>query len=1078
MYTFLRRAAKRHSFTRRLGIVALLALITTAGLPAGVRNRTPLNGWGPLQTSSVKAAEYPGVNVEGLTADQDYETGKLELLFTVESGIATVTAAQTALATLAQQVALIGANPATSVTSIFPIDPNQSDYQLAHSLGMDRGFTITFSPAAPMTELMRAYAAASAIEQVDAVYIPKTTLAPDDPYYTNPPPTQPAWHHQNLHSPAAWNTTTGSPSTVIAVVDAGFDFRHPDFYFANGTTNIWQNLGEDADGDGHTVEWSGSQWVYDPGDVDNIDNDANTYRDDFIGWDFAGNDNDVSGDPHGTAVAGVAGAATNNTLGVAAMCWTCKLMLLKHASSTSIYYAVRKGASVMNFSSGTFSPTFAWQQAIQYAESNNVPIIGGAGNENADTRFYPAAYDQAIAVGGVLQDGTRAGGPNGSTYGAWVDVAAPWTVWTMEPNGAYVYQSGTSMASPMVAGAVGLLKSQRPTLTNAEIRSLVRTSVNAVSSNEYIGTGQLDAEKLVTFGTNVPVAEIDSWFDGKSISHHAVMDITGTATSPAFDRYRVEYGLGAYPTSWTTIYESTTAVPNGTLATLNGALLPSTPLIAVRLTVIDTTGTSTIDQTVLPVGDRDVFRTSAAVKGAVATGDLDLDGRLEVVAGTSNNRLYAWNDDGTLLAGGWPKTLNGFIEGAPALGDLTGDGRPDIIVGTSAGSVYAWGSNGTLLWQKEISGQIRMNSPVVVDLDNNGGLDVLATNTSGSVNVWRADGSPLAGWPQSAGGNVAGTPAVGDVDNDGRLEVVVGTSSNNRLIAWNDSGSQALLLTLNGPVTSSPVVANLDSYLGSEIVFATGGTDLKVYAVNGNGTSVYQNWPQSIGGSPRSSPAIGDVDMDGLLDIVIGTTDKKVYAWTVQTGFALTNWPVTLNRDIDASSPAIADIDGDDRHEVLIGTLNINGALESYLYALNDNGSIASGWPKATANAINSSPSVADLDADGTIEVSIGSGADTLSGGGDSVYVWWMNTPSSIGRNVWPTFHRDVNRSGEYGRSCGIILNHQCTSTQPQRCTGGALVPVCGICGCPVNEPVCFASGYCSPNGGGGGQCQSNCELE
>ena len=162
------------------------------------------------------------------------------------------------------------------------------------------------------------------------------------------------------------------------------------------------------------------------------DDDGNGLIDDINGWNFVGGSNDVADDNgHGTQVAGIAGAATNNGQGIAGVCWNCRLMPVKvmQASGAVNYsdiaagvaYAAAKGAHVINLSLGGYADSATLRTAIETAASTAV-IIAGAGNDDASAPFYPAAYPDVIAVAATDQNDTK---PVFSNYGAWVDVSAP-----------------------------------------------------------------------------------------------------------------------------------------------------------------------------------------------------------------------------------------------------------------------------------------------------------------------------------------------------------------------------------------------------------------------------------------------------------------------------------------------------------------------------------------------------------------------------------------------------------------------------------------------------------------------------
>ena len=144
-------------------------------------------------------------------------------------------------------------------------------------------------------------------------------------------------HLPQIHAEEAWEIHKGEDGIeeiVIGIVDSGFDWKHPDL-----AANVYNNLGEDADGDGHTIELIDGEYVFDPGDENGIDDDANGYIDDFIGWnvtaDGEGSQNNDPMDPiggsHGTHVAGLASGVTNNSIGIAAVAWNVKVSATSHS---------------------------------------------------------------------------------------------------------------------------------------------------------------------------------------------------------------------------------------------------------------------------------------------------------------------------------------------------------------------------------------------------------------------------------------------------------------------------------------------------------------------------------------------------------------------------------------------------------------------------------------------------------------------------------------------------------------------------------------------------------------------------
>jgi len=312
----------------------------------------------------------------------------------------------------------------------------------------------------------------------------------------------------DIDAPEAWEISTGSPDVVIAIIDSGLDMDHQDI-----ASNLWTNPGEVA-GNG-------------------VDDDGNGFIDDVHGWDFSSDDNDPSPAGggclgHGTHTAGTIGALGNNGLGVAGVNWDVQIMPIKAFRSVlgilcsasdadligSIQYHTRMGVLISSNSWGGGGANAAMQDAIRASNSLFVAAAGnggldGVGDNNDVTPSYPASYPlyNIVAVAATDRNDALAGFSNfGPTS---VDLAAPGVaVLSTLPDDQYGSYSGTSMATPHVAGVAGLLLAQDPSLTINELKwRLLRAADN--KGLPVISQGRLNAATSLSFGLSAPGVSTD-----------------------------------------------------------------------------------------------------------------------------------------------------------------------------------------------------------------------------------------------------------------------------------------------------------------------------------------------------------------------------------------------------------------------------------------------------------------------------------------------------------------------------------------------------------------------------------------
>ena len=404
--------------------------------------------------------------------------------------------------TAARSDAWIVRAPATASTTGWNLAPTW------HTSALGEGFYSLTTPGASTQDVLGWASRTTGVSYVEPDFVIAPTIASNDPSRGQ------LWGLDNtgqsggvvdadIDAPEAWNTTTGSRNVVVAVIDTGMDYKHPDL-----AANTWRNPGEVA-GDG-------------------IDNDRNGFIDDVRGWDFANNDaNPMDDNGHGSHVSGTIGAVGNNGTGVVGVNWQVSIMPLKFldasgsgstsAAVAAINYATRMrrdfGINVVatNNSWGGGGLSTALRDAIDAGAGAGILFVAAAGNEsnnNDATPAYPASYTGTSVISVAATDRSNRLA-SFSNYGATgVDLAAPGvSILSTTPNNSYASYSGTSMATPHVTGTVALLAAANPQATAAQIRTAILSSTTPVAGlTGKVATGGLlnAAAALQALGAAAP----------------------------------------------------------------------------------------------------------------------------------------------------------------------------------------------------------------------------------------------------------------------------------------------------------------------------------------------------------------------------------------------------------------------------------------------------------------------------------------------------------------------------------------------------------------------------------------------
>jgi subtilisin family serine protease len=538
---------------------------------------------------------------------------------------------------------------------------------------LTRVFALALPPDADLHDAARAFAANPAVEYAAPDRVAVIETLPDDPYLA----TSGSWGQSYadlwalgmIRAPEAWAYSTGA-GTLVAVVDSGLDWVHPDV-----AENVWTNAAE-------------------AGGLPGVDDDQNGFVDDVRGWDFACQDADpADGHGHGTHVSGTIAATGGNGVGVIGVAYGARIMPVKALAddgygqitdlANAVAYAALNGADVINNSWGCYGEgcaDAALADALALARSLGSVVVVAAGNEGADvSHAFPAGAPDVLTVAATGVDDSL---PSFTNHGWLIDLAAPgggpaagwraeslYNVLSLRAAGTgdpmflvgtdYIRLAGTSMAAPHVAGAAALVLSANPSLTVAQVESVLRhsaadgvgdPSLDVNGYDPHYGWGRLDVAAAVALAAAPP----DDPSVLKVVADPIFFDLPASPCEGVRSLPIGVYDVGGGGLQWTA------SAPPWTVVNPATGEAPGTAWVTVT-SLENRSGTLTIDA------------------GSAVDGGVELPVAQQLVDGLRVRNC----DAAASLGGSWDPVWSGGISAGPGVPDGAG------------GAIYVWADDGT-----------------------------------------------------------------------------------------------------------------------------------------------------------------------------------------------------------------------------------------------------------------------------------------------------------------------------------------------------------------------------------------------
>lgn len=630
--------------------------------------------------------------------------------------------------------------------------------------------------------------------------------------------------------------------------------------------------------------------------------------------------------------------------------------------------------------------------------------------------------------------------------------------------------SGTSMATPHVAGAVALIKQAHPNWTAQEIKDVLKNTATDLGIDIAAqGFGMINVSNAIKSDIRSTIAELNI----KNNYISTTKDITGTAKGLDFQKYEVYY-KPKKEDNWNLMCTKTDVVTNDVLCNQFDTSVLTDGEYEIKLIVYTTYDQSNLDYSLFYVdhalkegwpfferGEEPYPQSGFLATPSIA--DIDKDGVQDIIY-HSVAREYVFDGNGNAKAG-WPTPrhtpsyfTNGQIPSA-AVADIDGDGNVEII--STIGDYYAYKNNpldysycfnvyehngviksgwplGCKLTQPFTGGDHAHYPPVISDLDGDGRLEVIGLSESWQgrptkLQVFNSDGTYFMNWPYSFPGPDAShggytllshsTLAVGDINNDSTKEIVAilynQTNQRNYLFIWNYDGSLQLDYPIELNLSFYPywseggaILVDIDGDGSKEIGFTEPNGNCyinngKIVYVHLNG-SIARNWPASFNDQFFGPTlSVGDIDKDGKVETVFGTTGSC-------TGNANSYSVYVIKNDGTVMNGWPQELQGEGVHsQATMGDVDGDGyadvlvsTTEGNVYAWNKIGILIRGFPKKMFGYSTSGVAIGDVDGDGKVEI--------VSSTAKKIYVWDLDATYNKSNMPWPQFQHDAQHTGCY----------------------------------------------------------------